>query len=259
MKYGKELRFMGVIAGAERSGKTYFAEHFAEEYSRSGGVIVYNPGRDDDFEEYKTLEFLPLLQSVYKLNVTDKDKKRRILSSPVFLHFRINGKLYPTTLLTKAMFEYRKVKVYRIGSLKDEGRFFKTVHDFLTGCLLINDDFRGVARNIAKPELAPLIELFSRKNHAGKKSKHKTNRVGVDILNIFHHIDKVNSEIYDYTTHVFLFNLTRKIKGYTLDNDDALDALHEAYSELQKAPRYSYGRVALKGEDAFLLKIIKPK
>lgn len=266
MRYGHELRFMFAIAGAERSGKTFFSEHFARAYQRSKGpVIVYNPGREDDFKEYQYLEFVPTYKSVEIMGLdpkTDKRKIRRILRSTHFTHFKIGGKVYQCKDLNAVLHKVKAVKVTRLSHPLEEGRFFKTVHDFVSGALLIGDDFRPVARNIGDYRLSPMLELFSRKNHCGKKAGWRpTNkdRMGVDVICIFHHPDKVNTEIYDFVSHIFLFKVTRQIKGRTVDNDDALEALTKAYSALQSAPRYSYARIDLKGENPAGFKVISPR
>ena len=269
MAFGKDERFQIVTAGAERSGKTYFTAKFAEKYAGSGAVMVYNPGNPRrDFTEYQVLDFLPVAQSVEVLGIPAVPKHRSpeqeillrsVKFAPTFLHFRLNDKVYSVENLNAVLYRNRRTKVFRQSSLIDEGKFFKTIHDFCSGLLLINDDFRSVARNMSDQRLSPLLELYSTKNHCGKLAAWKPQRQGVDIINIFHHPDKVNAEIYDYTTHVLLFNITRAIRGNTIDNDDAKAAMIAAHVQLKKAPRYSCARIDLRGEDSYKFKIIKPQ
>lgn len=253
MKYGKELRFFTMIAGGERSGKSYLSEQFAARYENdTGPVLVYNAGREgDNFTGYREVTFLTLEQSAELMKLPAK-KAAKIKKLPHYLHFSYDRKVYPVKQLNRFLHLARKVKTPRALHILEEGRFFKTIFRYVTGCLLIIDDSRPVVRNISDYRMTPIVELFSQKNHAGKFAGMKTARQGIDIISIFHHPDKCNSEVYDYVTHVVIFPTTRKIKGATIDNDDATEAMRAANEQLKTMPRYSFAKIALKGENAFI-------
>ena len=260
MGYGQDLRYMFTVAGAERSGKTYFAERFADRYSKKSPVIIFNPGRDTDFVEYKWLEFISNEQAEeieeipYERKYRTKEQQRRKINidrRPTFIYFRLEGNIYSVKDINILLSKNKKVKISHLSTLKDKAKFFNTIFDYVSGALLINDDFRPIARNISNETLGgSLSNLFSRKNHAGQLARWRPAKKRVDIINIFHHPDKCNAEIYDYTTHIVLFSLTRDIRGLTIDNHDAAEAMKEAHKKLKKAPRFSYAIIYLKGNNA---------
>lgn len=257
MRYGIELRTNTIITGAQRSGKTYFAEKYAHRYSNLvGPVLVYNPGMAKDWKDYAYLEPIPLTETAERIHAKDRNertsKRRKVKRNAYFIEFRLNGKRYKFKDLNAVLRKHPRVKVERLSHIKLEGLFFKSLLMYFGGGLLILDDFRGVARRISAPEMAPFTELMTKINHAGKHSSTPANRGGVDIFMIFHHPDKVNTELFDYATHLLFFKIQRPAAGNQMD-DEVKECYQNAYQRLKDSPRFSYCEISLVGENPFSL------
>ena len=143
---------------------------------------------------------------------------------------------------------------YRVGDRKTERLLFQAMFYYMADTLLIFDDARPIFRSGLTAEH---ITLFSRKNHAGIKTD-QPNR-GVDVAMIFHNLDKVTTEAYDYATHLTMFKTTRLPDRSHVDNDQLADLIEAAYKDVNyKASKYSFAQINIRGERPYTYSINKP-
>lgn len=239
------------IAGAERSGKSFFVWNWAKKRGRP--YIVYNCG-DDGFDDATEIEFLTAAQAAEEKGLTGKALRNYLWSAKDCDFFRVDGKMYPIAQLNQVAHKYKALRQFGTIGGKGDSAFFDAMYLYGAGLLLILDDARPLFRNGLN---SSHIKLFSRKSHTGAKATWKPTRRGVEIVTIFHNIDRINSELFDYMTHCALFYSTQPPRD-NIDNPDAFRAIAQAYDELKTAPKYSARIVPLKGENAFQIIKIHP-
>lgn len=253
MSSGQTPRTFAIVAGLQRSGKTY---HITQVLRRHpGSVIAYNVGRTADFEGYTEIEFLDPEEAAVYLDLKKHDRTR-YLFRPVVEYFRVGAKVFHMSYFTAfAAKNGRRFKHYgRVGS-RYERALFQGFALYLTGCAVVFDDARPIFR-AGLSDAA--INLFSRQAHTGKKARYQPAKApGVDIFLIFHNLDRVNGELYDYATHLVMFRCNQK-PSQGIENKEAQDAIFAAYDWLLSAPRYSRAVIPLQGDNQFETTFVKP-
>lgn len=233
------IRQSVLIAGIEQSGKTYFAEQLAAKYIKANRpALIYNVGKDSDFAGAE--ECSPIgKQDLYNHTRNKKEQYgiKTLNNLPLFrdektgkvLHFKDFNKFYSGKL----------VKIYRV---REESLLFKSFFMYLYNTLIIFDDNRATTRHGLGHEQ---IELFSRKNHAG--AKYANGNQGVDLFFIYHNLDTVPPELYDYLTRAVLFKLNR-VPDARMNNPEFWENINDAVSKLKEMPRFSNIEIVLGGE-----------
>jgi len=232
-----KIRNSILVAGKEQSGKTYFSEQLAKQYIRAGRpAVIYNVGKDADFsgaeictpiskqELYahsKTKNQIYAIKTVNYLPIFKDEKTGKLINFSDFNKF-YRGKL---------------VKIYRV---KDEEALIKSFFMFLYDTLIIFDDNRAMTRGGLKWQH---IELFSRKNHAGHRFAPE-GKQGVDLMFIYHNLDKVPPELYDYVNRAIIFALNR-VPENSIDNEEFYQHINESINELRELPRFSYCEIII--------------
>jgi hypothetical protein len=246
------MRKSVLLAGLEQTGKTYFSEQYANAYTKVGGTaLIYNVGKDSDFSGAEVCE--PLQNDEISLYERDKIKKSLIRSTNYFQLFRDErtSKIYHFKDFCK-VYKGKKVKIYRC---KNERLLFKSFFMHLYSTLIILDDNRASTRHGLGHEL---IELCSRKNHAGVR--HCGNRKqGVDLFFIYHNLDTVPGELYDYITHAVLFRLNRMPEKSHFGNPEFFEAIEGAYLRLKELPKFSRAEIRLRETDTIKTQFFTPK
>ncbi len=230
-----------IIAGAPRSGKTYYAEKLANNYANSGRIVLaYNVGLSGDFSDFEEVEFLDKIDTSKLL---DKVKRQSYLFNPEIRLFKYKGKVYDMKYFVDVC-KGKRLKSYRIADQQSEDLFFLSIYKYIKNCLIIFDDIRPVFRSGLK---RGSINLFSRINHTGLQSKNTSAKNGVDVVLIFHNLDKVNSELYDYATHLIAFYCTRK--SNKIGNEELECILDDVFEQLKSAEKYTYFEVDIRNLD----------
>ncbi len=250
MRINKEFRVQNILAGREASGKTYYAEKLGNIYAqKGGGVLVYNRGMPSDFAEYEEVIF-PTFSEVER--ALPKKKAREFRRFPFVPWFEYQNKCIPMHRFF-AFSRGRKLYSLRIPDRKSESAWFRAMHFYAADTLFIFDDTRPVFRYGLDENH---VQFFNAKRHSGKKLE-VPNR-GVDVLMLFHGLDKVSPELYDYTSHITLFAVNRMPEPGHIDNSDLYELVSLAKSELDKKPKYHFAQIDLRGKSAYTYKIFKP-
>lgn len=229
-----------LIAGLEQSGKTYFCEQVAKAYVAGGKTaVIYNVGKDSDFAGAEICE--PLSKETLYRNTRNKTEIAYIKSLGHIPAFRDEktGKVIPFQFF-RQFYAGKMVKIYRA---KDERFLFKSFFTYLFDTMIVFDDNRATTRGGLGHEL---IELCSRKNHAGAKYC-ESGRQGVDLFFIYHNLDTVPPELYDYITRAVLFSLNRMPEHSRVNNPEFWEIISESVEELKAMPKYSRIELLLRG------------
>ena len=245
------VREQFVIAGAERSGKTFYTEWFARKYveSKQGGVIAYNPGKPEDFADYYEIEFLTISETANVENM-DRSTFTQYKKNPILKYFRIAGKKqYFSVSKFAEAFAGKKVKVYKLPR-QMERYFWQFVFDWVSDFLLIIDDAKPITRQGVDDRL---FQIMSRKNHCGIRREGLRKGKGIDVIFIYHNLDTFSEQIFDYTSRMILFKFMR-LPGDKIDNPDAYACMLEAYEKLKALPKYSYFHILIKDVEVPTLK-----
>lgn len=228
-----------IVAGVEQSGKTYYCELLAKKYIESGRTaVLYNVGKDADFSGAEICE--PI--SIEDMHRTARDRKEQYAVKsldhlPLFRDERTEKILHFSAF--RKFYAGKMVKIYRV---RNEGLLATSFFRYLYDSFIIFDDFRAATRHGLRHEH---IELFNRKNHAGAKIAN--GKQGVDIAFIYHQLDIVPAELYNYVTRIVLFNLNSMPDRGKMDNADFWEHVNEAYQELKKMPRFSRQEIVIRG------------
>lgn len=227
-----------LIAGIERSGKTYFAEQLSKKYIlQNRPALIYNVGNDNDFSGAEICE--PVSKRQMYLHARSKKEMYNIKTLDKLTLFKDDktGKIYPFEAFSK-FYAGKMVKIYRV---EEERLLFKSFFTYLYNTLIIFDDNRASTRQGLGHEQ---IELFSRKNHAG--FKYANGLHGVDLFYVYHNLDTVPPELFDYITRAVLFQLNR-VPDTRINNPEFWDYIEESVNELKELPRFSYIELILRG------------
>lgn len=238
-------RFLNLIVGAERGGKSYFAEGIMNKYCERGGMsLIYNQGKPSDFSSFEFIEIPDKMDVAAKIR--SKQARTAFLFNPHLPYFLDEDgvkRIKPVDIIKPGA----KYRVYRNGCTRMEAAFFKFAFLYLHDCIFTIDDARSITR---KGLTEQLVTLFSRKNHAGRK----TRPTGVDIQVIYHDLDTVPDEILTYCTHFTLFRVN--IMPEKFGNIALYNIVKKCVNELNDLPKYSKAVIDVKG---LTYSIIKPK
>lgn len=232
------IRNSVLLAGVEQSGKTYFAERMAEAYIKAGRpALIYNVAKDSDFADAEICS--PLSKDQLYRHTKNKAQQYNVktLDNLPMFQDENTGKILPFSSFTK-FYAGKLVKIYRV---KDEPLLFKSFFQYLYNTMIIFDDNRATTRHGLSHQQ---IELFSRKNHAG--FKYANGKQGVDLFFIYHNLDTVPAELYDYINRAVLFQLNR-VPDNRIDNPEFSEKIEQAVLELKTLPRFSYIELILRG------------
>lgn len=234
-----------LIAGLEQSGKTYFSEKLADSYIKTGKTaIIYNVGKDSDFSDAIICEPVSI-ETMFKHSRNRKDNlKIKVLNSLELFKDERTGKIYHFKDFRK-LYAGKKVKIYRH---QNERYLIKAFFKYVYDSLLIFDDNRASTRQGLGHEQ---IELFSRKNHAGLK--YANGKQGLDLAFIYHNLDTVPGELFDYITRAILFSLNR-VPNTKINNPEFWDIIEDAINDLKTLPKYSYKELILRGHPEIITK-----
>lgn len=236
----KKIRDSVLIAGVEQSGKTYFAEQFAQQYiKRHNCAVIYNVGKDDDFAGAEICTPIPKRDLMLFARTKQEQYEMKTLNHlPIFRDEKTN-KIIKFENFSK-FYKGKTVKIYRTDG---ERYLFKSFFLYLYDSLIILDDNRAATKHGLAHEQ---IELFSRKNHAGLK--YANGKQGVDIFFIYHNLDTPPAELYDYLTRVILFRLNRSPNNTKFNtNPELYDHIVTAIDDLKTMEKYSKIELILQG------------
>lgn len=253
----KRHKFCNLLVGAERSGKTFLASKVANKYTRSGKwAFVYNTGMPSDYAGFYDVELADSNETYYYiLSVFGRDaaKLYRNSGSPIkFLKF---GNDYQS-LESVPLMRGKGFKADRLfGS--DSDAFFKSVSSYFYDGLLIIDDAKPVVSGMGRN----LSTVLSRKNHCGKNAK-GVNRenIGIDVLIIYHNLDRVSPEVFDYCTHLTLFPTLHRPRLDRLENPEVEEIIMDTWERLdreRKLPGYSFDYYFINLKDPTGPKVVK--
>lgn len=247
-----EYRILGIIAGAPRSGKTFFAETMCKYVTKSTGkpTLVYNRGLPTDYEDFEKIDFLTVEKTALLIKKR-KGNYKAYLNNPRILFFSYNQKIYPVEYFLKIL----QGKCVVMRRHENENLLYRCIAEKIGGIQLILDDAKKLFRYGLTDEA---ITLFDRINHAGENNS-KIPVYGNDVYVMFHSLDAVNEIIFDYATHIFLTrsvntpDLTKiKIPGLN-------EAIKKACNELRKDKKFTLYQVEIFGENPCELLKIEPE
>lgn len=220
-----------LIAGAEQTGKTYYAEQLCNGYARSTGrlSVIYNVGKPSDFSGAEICEPLSISQISMHLRGKKSTYDPRYVETLDFFKDAKTGKIYHF----RDFVGFYKNKVVKIYKHENEEHLIRSFYKYIYGALIVFDDFRASTRNGAK---SPIINLTCRKHHTGSAF---TNNPGCDICFIYHNPDRFSPELYDYITRIVLFRLTKLPKSELIDNDELFEEMCNCANDLVTWPRFS--------------------
>lgn len=244
MSQQNEVHSMLLVAGRPQHGKTFYTERLAEKIMHGGGfVFVYNPGRSTDWAN--ALEANPVHPKTIarKRGLTKPSEIKAFVDDCETIDFfEIGGKYYKSKDIPSA-FSGKTLKMYRDVEL--EQRFYATVYEYFHGGLLVLDDNRSAGRRTPN-----LLQLYSRANHTGKKY---TKKPGINVAVVYHNLDTPPKELFDYLTHVVLFQVNRAPDGLKMPELES--ELSEAVDWLANSPKYSRCEIHLLGAEILTKKI----
>jgi len=219
-----------LIIGAQRSGKSYFSNELIKKYLANGNsAIVYNLGKQTDFNAAKEVFLLTEKQHIVKLGKNYKE-------NPEFLFYEYNGK----DLMFKNFcndFSGKAIKTSRL-DYKSEVMFLDALYKYVSNCLLVIDDAKAIFRYGIKAEF---LTLFSRLNHTGRHNPIiNWQSAGSDVVVIFHSLDHINKDLFDFCTHIINFKYAIQPDFDKIENTQLKEQLKKSFNALNKAPQYSY-------------------
>lgn len=230
------MRFLKLIAAVPRAGKTYLTEQIANAYHGAGKgyVFVYNRGKKSDFAGYEEIEFLSFRETA-KRYYPGKRERTDYMFDPKLEYFRFRGEIYHVGSLNAILYG-AKVSCNRIFQTREESELFNVIFNYMSHALLIIDDARPILQRLGGSRL----QLFGRQNHTGEKSYSRNYRgAGVDIILIYHNLDRINEEIYDWATHLVMLKCTRKPDPRKMENESVYNEISETYEKLLSSPRHT--------------------
>lgn len=230
------MRFLKLIAAVPRAGKTYLTEKIANLYHGSGKgyVFVYNRGKKTDFAGYEPIRFLSFKETA-KMYYPGKRERMDYMFDPKLEYFEFRGKVYPVGAMNSVLYGCR-VSCVRIFNTREETEMFNVFFNYMAHALLIIDDARPILQRLGGSRL----QLFGRQNHTGEKSYSPNYRgAGIDIILIYHNLDRINEEMYDWATHLIMLRCTRKPDPKKMENEAVYNEISQTYERLLDSPRHT--------------------
>lgn len=232
------MRQSYLIAGMERSGKTFFAEQIANAYIRTGRpAVLYNAGMDKDFSD--ALICAPITPDEL-MRMTPKKMRYKIdtFTDIEFFRDETTGAIVPFKFFRK-YYAGKKVKIYRVD---DEHALFRSIFKYVYDTLIIFDDIRATTRG---GMYSSFVQLVSRKNHSGMRNTHDGAEPGIDTIFIYHALDTAPKEIFDYCTRIILFRLMR-IPDAHIANAELWSIVSDSVETLKGLPKFSNIEILLR-------------
>ena len=219
-----------LIIGAQRSGKSYFSNELIKKYLANGNTaIVYNLGKQTDFSAAKEVFLLTEKQHAVKLGKVYKE-------NPEFIFYEHNEEDKKFSNFC-ADLSGKAIKCARL-DYKSEVMFLDAFFKYVSNCLLVIDDAKAIFRYGIKAEF---LTLFSRLNHTGRNNPVKNwQSAGSDVVIIFHSLDHINKDLFDFCTHIINFKYAMQPDFDKIENDQLKQHLKKSFNALNKAPQYSY-------------------
>ena len=240
---------LSITAGAPFTGKTFFIETMVSNVARKTGkpAFVYNRGRPSDYKHFEKIDFLTVDETIIFLN----NSKKRINgyeNNPKILFFKYDGKIYHIDSFQSVLHG----KCVAMNRFEDENLLFRAINHKLGGIQMVIDDSKTIFRNGLSKEA---ISLFDRLNHAGSQNR-KNGAIGMDLHVMFHSLDAVNPNIYDYATHLFLTKSTNIPNLSKLNIPNLNESVKSAYIQLKNEKDYTVFQVNVFSKNSeFLIKI----
>jgi hypothetical protein len=228
-------RRLYLIIGAQRSGKSYFSNKLIEQYKAAGNsAFVYNLGKPTDFKAAREIFLFSEKQHEAKEGKSWKQ-------NPAFIWYEDNGA--PKDFRNfSADFAGQAAKA-ATGSPLITRLLFETFFLYVSNSLFVVDDARSLFRYGVQAEHIPMM---NRINHTGRLNPVENWRAnGSDVILIFHSLNHVNREIFDYATHIINFRYEVEPEFERIENDLLKRELKRSFEALQKAPQYSYTVTAI--------------
>lgn len=256
--FNSRIRSQILVIGAQRSGKTFFSDNVVKNYISTGrNALIYNLGRPDDFSMCQAVNLqLPTLEAQAEILRLDKKKKKLFFEKGIFSLMAINLKKESSSGSFFTVDNFNKLKgafkAYRIPDYFSEELFFKAYFKYISNTILVLDDPLSIYRSGIK---ANIKNLHFRMNHSGTHHKIKSFKgKGTDIINQFHSIEQVPSELFDYCTHIVNFRYEFKPKFETLSNPYLQEELSKCFDFLQSSGAYSYTITNIKNRETLYFK-----
>lgn len=232
-----EHRTQEAKAGRPRAGKTFAAEAQAKAYigTGQGPVFIYNKGKSTDFKD--ALMIRPLTWGEHRKYVfTDKDSWREFNYEKELLYFwGHDGCVYHFKDFVR-LYWCKMVAMKRVKSM--DKYVFGAIHKYLTSTMVVCDDIAGIVRYGTSDQLSTLLSSC---NHSGDFANVPENMrgKGVDIVLLFHGIDRISPEIWKYITHVTLYPTIEPPEAGFTRNKELEKMVMEGWKEVQKLPNFS--------------------
>lgn len=244
-------RFLEILAGDERGGKTFYAKTLMDAYFKTmGSVLVYGVGKPEDFPdgEYEWFEPLTFAEHLQFFHSSTYSKRLYNLNKTIE-YFRFRDKVYHFRDFNRLFYKRHKLKMYRIPNRAFESAFLKAMYEYTSGCLMGFDDCRSIFRYGLQDTH---IEFFSRKNHSGAKSSTEILRgKGIDSLVIYHNVDHVSEDFWTYGTSFTMFRCSNAPDLKKVENRELEKSILETHAFLETAPQYTAVSIPLKGENRY--------
>lgn len=218
-----------IVIGEMQGGKSFYINKILEKYNKKGwSGLVYNLGRPNDFGAAQNI-FLKTYREEVK---EDKEYKKE----PEFNSFFVGDKEHAFRDFNKIFFK-KNAKTPRVDQ-RTERLFLEEVYKKLAYTCFVIDDARPIFRNGIKAEF---LQLFSRINHAGRDHIFKEWKGGgVDVYLVFHSLNLVNTELFDYASEVISFKYSSEPNFGIVENKQVEEQLKKSFIALKKAEKYSY-------------------
>lgn len=250
------IKTLNVVVGAERSGKSFWTDRVCDLFMRSGKfVFVYNTGMPFDYKDFSEIRLLDSKET-YRYILSNKGKQDALdykVSGGGIIYGEIDGKLIKLEKIPLA-FSGKGVKSDKLfGS--DGDLFFKSAFHYFYNGMLVIDDAKSVISGMSRN----LSYFLSRKNHCGKSVPGiSREKIGMDITVIFHNMDRVSRELFDYATHLTLFPTIQEPRLDTLDNPELEQVISQTWKRLEAdrksaAYNYDYYQIQLKNPNGFIV------
>lgn len=237
-----------VIIGQERAGKTFWTEHFCNNYAKSkGAVCVYNVGMPSDYSNFLPFDLMDFNDHEDWIKYhSGKDAAKKYSRRPSIFLFKYKGKVYHYKDFSTLF--YKKVTKTKSLYSQEDSALWMAFHHYFTRTLIVCDDSKVIFTDGLKKGH---FMTLNRKNHCGEKNPNyqRLGACGVDVVLMFHNADEVNKYIWNYTTDVILLNTVSKPSLVELKAADQRQAVWKCWHDLKKSPEYTAFHIPLKGEN----------
>ena len=218
-------RVVAAVVGMQQSGKTYFCDQLIKQRQKIGGLgIVYNLGRDTDFESCNFAEVMTLEEHK---KYYGKDNKQIVY----YKNKNENKKPFSSII-----YDAKGLKFVQTEQA-EEKQFFINIWRQVSNAVLIVDDCKTIFRHGLKQSH---LNWFNRANHAGNKIVDKGwKNAGNDVYAVFHNLDEMPPFLWAYYTKVIQFRTNQEPFLNQLTNHEQRNEILKAQQVLKELPRFS--------------------